>query len=189
MRTFIIYSETARTDTISKDLRAGRFDILLHSLTSALFSSNNFRENVEVHLILMGEPNPPKHICIKSSQNTTISKKNLKKTIEKCLRKKSTKQPQEVSAGVFVDTKNIEEILHIFSSREIFLLDKFGTHIKELDKEMLKDGVFVLGDHTGFSKKTKKFLKKNIQRLSLGEHTYFTSQSITIINYELDNPQ
>jgi tRNA pseudouridine-54 N-methylase len=59
--------------------------------------------------------------------------------------------------------------------------------MKDYKKEDFNEPVFVLGDHEGFNKQTKKYLKKNIKRLSLGPQIYFTSQSITIINYELDN--
>jgi tRNA pseudouridine-54 N-methylase len=47
--------------------------------------------------------------------------------------------------------------------------------------------MFILGDHDGFDKQTKKYLKKNTQRTSLGPQMYLTSQAITILNYELDN--
>ena len=62
-----------------------------------------------------------------------------------------------------------------------------GSHIKSLSSDLLSQSVFILGDHEGFDKQAKKFLKKNVNRLSLGPQIYFTSQAITIINYELDN--
>ena len=188
MRKFVINSNTASTSPKISDLKgAGRIDILLHSIISAMFASNTYRDYVELHLILNGPPTPPRHITIKYNTETVISKKNLKKLIEVCLRKYKEGKTTEVNPGIFVDNMNIEEVVKSFSDEEVFMLDFTGNHIKNYSSEKLQDGVFVLGDYDGFDKKTKKFLKKNVNRLSLGEQIYFTSQSITIINYELDN--
>ncbi len=190
MRTFIVYSATASTAPFIKDLKkAGRHDILLHSIISALFSSNTFRNDVELHLILMGPPTSPRHIIIKYDEKNTISKKDLKKLIEIALRRYKESETKEVHPGVFIDNKSIMDIVEDLevAKRKIFVLDANGVHLKNIKKNDLEDGVFVLGDHEGFDKRVKKFLKKNTQRLSLGPQVYFTSQAITIINYELDN--
>lgn len=188
MRTFIVYSSTASTSTVIKDLKSsGRIDILLHSIISALFSSNTFREGVQIHLFLMGPPNAPRHISIQYEQDNTISKKDLKTLIEMCLRKCKTGEQKKVHPGVFVDNQTIEKFIEE-NEHTYFVLDDYGSHIKTFKKEKLqKNPCFILGDHEGFDKQTKKFLKKNTNRLSLGPQTYFTSQAITIINYELDN--
>jgi len=190
MRKFVIYSETASTAPKISDLKAaGRIDILLHSIISAMFASHTYRDDVELHLILMGPPNAPRHITIRADDENTISKKNLKKLIELCLRKCKAGKTVEAHPGVFVDDKKLDELVLEFkdSTDDIFVLDFAGTHIKNHSSDELKDGIYILGDHDGFDKKTRKFLKKNIKRLSLGEQIYFTSQAITIINYELDN--
>lgn len=188
MRKFVIYSSTARTDPIIKDLKsAGRIDVLLHSVISSLFISNQFRKENEVHLYLMGPPRSPRHITIKYDENLTISKKNLKKLLEMCLRKCKPGISKEIHPGVFVDDKPFEIFLEeLFSESNIYTLDAYGTHIKKYSFEE-ENSSFILGDHEGFDKKIKKYLKKNTNRLSLGNQIYFTSQSITIINYELDN--
>ena len=190
MRKFIVYSQRASTSPKISDLKAsGRIDILLHSIISAMFASNTYRDDVELHLILMGPPNSPRHITIKYDKYNVISKKNLKKLLETCLRKARDGQVREVCGGVFVDSKTIEKLVNEFeeNKEEMFILDFAGEHIKKIQKEKLKNGVFILGDYDGFDRKTKKYLKKNVNRLSLGEQIYFTSQAITIINYELDN--
>ena len=190
MRKFIIYSKTASTSSRIGDLRnAGRWDILLHSIISSLFASNEFREDVELHIIAMGNPNPPRHISIKYINGNSISKKDLKKLIEIAFRKYKKGITREVHPGVFIDDNTILDVIEkeISKKKNIFMLDNNGEHIKNIKKEKLKDGVFILGDFDGFDKKTKKILKKNTIRLSLGKQIYFTSQAITIINYELDN--
>lgn len=190
MRKFIIYSQTASTDTKIGDLRsAGRWDIILHSIISSLFASNEFRSDVELHIIAMGPPNAPRHISISYHEDNTISKKNLKKLIEIALKKCRKKEIKEVHPGVFVDDKRIEEVVEkeFNLKRDVFMLDANGDHIKNIDSSKLHDSTFILGDYDGFDKQTRKYLKKNTIRTSLGEQMYFTSQAITIINYELDN--
>jgi tRNA (pseudouridine54-N1)-methyltransferase len=191
MRRFIVYSESACTSPVIGDLKsAGRIDVLLHSIISALFASNLFRDDVEIHLIMMGPPTSPRHIMIRYAKGNTISKKNLKKLIEIALRRCKQGERREVHPGVFVDDYSIERLILEFKDigvKDIFVLDGYGEHIKDIEKEKLEDGVFILGDHEGFDKSVKKFLKKNVDRLSLGPRVYFTSQAITIINYEIDN--
>ena len=190
MRKFIIYSATASTDSRIGDLRrAGRWDILLHSIISSLFASNEFRNDVELHIIAMGPPNAPRHIILKYADGNTLSKKDLKKLIEIAFRKYRGGTGKQIHPGVFIDDKKIENVIEeeISKNRNLFVLDANGIHIKDIDSNKLFDGTFILGDFDGFDKKTKKYLKKNTNRLSLGEQMYFTSQAITIINYELDN--
>lgn len=193
MREFVVYSATASTAPIIKDLKgAGRIDILLHSIISALFASNEMRQDVKLHLILMGPPNAPRHITIEYNQDNTISKKDMKRLIEMCLRKCKSGQVREVHPGVFVDDKTVEIVVEEMkhSGKEVFVLDAYGEKIKTLISEnpkQFENPLFILGDHEGFDKQTKKFLKKNTTRLSLGPQMYLTSQGITILNYELDN--
>ncbi len=190
MRKFIIYSQTASTDTQIRDIRqAGRWDIILHSIISSLFASNEFRENVELHIIAMGPPNAPRHISIKYNEENTISKKDLKKLIEIALKKCRPGKTKQIHPGVFVEEKTIERLLNeeIDEGRNLFMLDFSGEHIKSTSTKKLQNASFILGDYDGFDKKVKKFLKKNTNKLSLGPQIYFTSQAITIINYELDN--
>jgi len=190
MRRFILYSPTAQTKVPIKDLKSsGRIDILLHSIISSLFTSNNFREDTILDIILGGPPNSPIHIKICYEEGNTISKKDLKKLIELSIRKCKDKNEVRVHPGVYTDKKNIEDLVNEISelTTKIYFLDSYGKHIKQLSSSQLENGVFILGDHEGFDKQKRKYLRKNVERLSLGETTYFTSQSITIINYELDN--
>lgn len=190
MRKFVVYSENACTSPRISDLKAaGRIDILLHSIISAMFASHTYREDVELHLIMMGPPYAPRHIKIVAHPDNTISKKNLKRLIEICLKKCKNGKTVEAHPGVFVDDKTLIELVNEFKENgdDIYMLDFAGTHIKELDGAKVSSGVFILGDHDGFDKKMRKFLKKSVNRMSLGSQMYFTSQAIMIINYEIDS--
>ena len=194
MREFLVYSATASTAPFIKDLKAaGRIDILLHSIISALFASNEMRKDVKLHLFLNGPPKGNRHIEIEWNEENTISKKDMKKLIEMCLRKcKEDETWREVHPGVRVRALGIERVVDEIGERAsgVFMLDFNGEHIKKIithTPKTLNSPLFLLGDHEGFDKQTRKYFKKNTIRLSLGNQMYLTSQAITIINYELDN--
>ena len=65
MREFIYYSKRAVTtgNFNTKDLmQAGRMDIVCNFVIMSFFTSHNLREDVKLHLIFDGPPNPPRHI-------------------------------------------------------------------------------------------------------------------------------
>ncbi len=80
MREFIYYSAKARTsgnfDT-SNLMKAGRMDIVCNVIISAFFISNKMREDVHLHLIFNGAPNPPMHLEFISNSKMPISKKDV----------------------------------------------------------------------------------------------------------------
>ena len=67
--------------------------------------------------------------------------------------------------------------------KHVYILDKKGTFIRELESEELKNAVFVLGDHEGLPKKE---LKRFDKKISLGNKTYFASHCVVIVNHEFD---
>ena len=46
--------------------------------------------------------------------------------------------------------------------------------------------VFVIGDHEGLPKKELRRLKEISKKVSIGPYTYFASQTIAVVNNELD---
>mgnify|MGYP001594395148 FL=1 len=79
MRHFIYFSNSAVTSGkyIQDDLMsAGRMDIAIHTLISAFFLSHQIRNDVILHLVFYGMPDPPKHIEIHSSK-INLSKKDI----------------------------------------------------------------------------------------------------------------
>jgi len=68
--------------------------------------------------------------------------------------------------------------------KTIYLLDPHGEEIGTIKID--KNPVFILGDHKGIPGKELKRLKEICVPVSLGKVVYFASQSITIVNHELD---
>jgi len=183
MREFIYYSTKARTSgNFDTDdlMKAGRMDIVCNVIISTFFLSHKMREDVHLHLIFTGPPNPPMHLEFVSNEDMPISKKDvaglIKRMLYKCKGKKT-----EVFPGCFIEKKGFNELVKELEQegKNIFVMDKKGQDIRTAE---LDNCVFVIGDQEGLPKKeTKRF-----DKISVGKIVYFASQTITIINNELD---
>ena len=189
MRHFIYFSRNAVTSgnfNTKELMKAGRMDIVLHVIIAGLFLSNSFREDVKLHLVFYGMPDPPKHIEIQVTPELEISKKDLGNLIKKILYKYKKDKKTEVFPECFIEKKSLLKVVEELEEQDknIFVLDKKGDSIR--DVKIPEESVFVLGDHEGLPKKELKRLKKIAKPISIGKKTYFASQVVSIINNELD---
>jgi tRNA (pseudouridine54-N1)-methyltransferase len=167
-------------------MKAGRMDIAIHSLIQGVFLSHDFRKDTIFHLILYGMPDPPKHIEIQVKDGTPISKKDIGNLIKKLLYKYKPGEKKEVFPGCFIEKKSFFQVLNELedSGCEIFILDKKGESIREIDFD--ETPVFVHGDQEGLPPKELKRLKKSATLVSVGPKVYFASQTVAVVNNELD---
>jgi tRNA (pseudouridine54-N1)-methyltransferase len=195
MRHFIYFSSSASTSgkalsKYSKEggdlMKAGRMDIAIHSFIQGIFLSHGLRENTVFHFIFYGMPDPPKHIEVHSHPNLEITKKDVAKFIQKMLYKYKSNEKNEVFKGCFIEKKNLFGVIDelIEKGNEIFILDKNGQDLREA--KIPENCVFLIGDHEGLPKKELKRLKEKSNLISIGPHMYFASQTIAVVNNELD---
>ncbi|MFA5953833.1 MAG: tRNA (pseudouridine(54)-N(1))-methyltransferase TrmY [Candidatus Pacearchaeota archaeon] len=192
MKHFVYFSSSAVTSgsALSKAegnlMQAGRMDIAIHSFIQGIFLSHDVRKDVVFHFIFYGMPDPPKHIEILVNSELDISKKDVGNLIKKVLYKYKSGQKTEVFPGCFVEKKSFLNVIEelIDKGNEIFILDKQGQDLREA--KISKNCVFVLGDHEGLPKKESKRLKKYLKTISVGPKMYFASQTIAVVNNELD---
>ena len=189
MRTFVYFSSTAKTSgnfDLNNLMKAGRMDIVLHLIINAFFLSHKLRDDVKLHLIFYGSPDPPKHIEIQVEPETRLSKKDIGNLIKKILYKYKKGKKIEVLPGCFVEKKSFLGVIDELAKegKKIFILDKRGENIRKA--KIPEESAFIIGDHNGFPKKELKRLKKIAETVSVGSKTYFASQVVTILNNELD---
>ena len=188
MREFIYYSGKARTsgnfDT-SELMQAGRMDIVCNVIISALFLSHKMREDVHLHLIFMGQPTPPRHLEFVSNKEMPISKKDVAGLIKVMLYKCREGERREIFPGCFVEKKSFQQVISDLEAegKKVLILDKKGKDIRELKDNELENSVFVVGSEEGLPKKE---IKRHKDRISIGPEIYFASQTMIIINNELD---
>lgn len=196
-RDIVYYSSRARTSGNFGDdlMKAGRMDIACQIVIMAFFISNKLRDNVKLHLIFNGPPDPTKHIELfpgkvlneESNNDRDISKKDVAGLIKKMLYKYKPGIKNEVMKGYFIEKKGFIDVLKELEDqgKTIYLLDKKGEDIRTI--QINENPVFVLGDHDGIPKNEMKRLKKiNIKKVSVGNTMYFASQTLTIVHNELD---
>ena len=167
-------------------MKAGRMDIAIHSFIQGVFLSHDFRKDIKFHFVFYGQPDPPKHIEIQIKDGTPVSKKDVGKLIQKMLYKYRAGQKTEVFPGCFIEKKGFLDLVDdlIKQGNEIFILDKKGEDIRKA--KIPKDCVFILGDHKGLPKRELKRLKDSSIPVSIGSKMYFASQTIAVVNNELD---
>ena len=186
MREFVYYSPGARTSGNWEDLKkAGRMDIVCNVIIQALFISNKLRDNVHLHLVFDGQPNPPMHLEFFSDSELPISKKDVAGLIKRMLYKCNRKKKKEIFPGCFIEKKSFHKVLEEAQKKEkkVYVLDKGGETLRDLDNESLEKAIFLIGDHKGLP---KKMVKRYKDRISLGNKIYFASQTFIILQHEFD---
>ena len=189
MREFIYYSKNAVTaGNMIKDnlMKAGRMDIVLNVMISTLFISNAMRKDIRLHLIFDGPPSAPRHLVFESDKELPISKKDVAGLIKRMLYKSPDSEGlKEIFPGCLVEKKSFEHLVKELDKegKNVLLLDDRGEDIRKF--KLKGNEVFILGDHEGFPKDKKKFLKK-IDKISIGPKVLFASQVMTIIHNEID---
>jgi tRNA (pseudouridine54-N1)-methyltransferase len=161
-------------------------DIAIHSFIQGVFLSHGFRKDMKFHFIFYGMPDPPKHIEIQVKDDLEISKKDVGNLIKKILYKYKPGKKTEVFPGCFIEKKNFFKLIEEMQEegKEIFLLDKKGEDIRKA--KISKNCVFILGDHEGLPKKELKRVKDMSNLVSVGNKIYFASQTVAVVNNELD---
>ncbi|OIO41063.1 hypothetical protein AUJ10_01450 [Candidatus Pacearchaeota archaeon CG1_02_31_27] len=191
MRTFVFYSEKAKTTGKIKDdlMQSGRMDIVIHSIIATFFLSHKLRKDVEMHLVFDGPPNPPQHLIFRFNEETPISKKDVAGLISKMLYKSEKGKIKEIFPGCFIEKKHFEAVISELKekNKKIFLLDLDGEKMENLKEDEINNSVFILGDDDGIPKSKLKTIKHMIdKKISIGPEMYFSSQTIIILNNFLD---
>src|SRR3989338_1440123 len=189
MRHFVYFSGEAVTSgnfDVNELMKAGRMDIAVHFIINAFFLSHSLRDDVKLHLIFYGMPDPPKHIEIQITSETKLSKKDVAGLLKKMIYKYKPGTKTEVFPGCFIEKKSFLKVVEELANqgKELFILDKRGEALRKI--KIPSESVFIVGDHNGFPKKELKRLKEVAKTVSVGPKTYFASQVATILNNELD---
>jgi tRNA (pseudouridine54-N1)-methyltransferase len=196
MREIIYYSRTAPTagNYIGDNLQeAGRIDIAIHTVIATFFLSHKLRNDAKLHLCFAGPPTPPRHLEIQPvTEGQTgvdkiyLSKTNVSAVLKKMLYKYREGERREVFPGFWIQKKSFVDVVKDLKKqgRNLYVLDPDGEDIREAD--IKENPIFILGDHKGLPLKEYKRLKQICTPITIGKRTYFASQTISVVNNELD---
>ncbi len=192
MRAFLIVGNKAVTKPFNlNDLSgsAGRMDIICRCIAQSLFVSHGIRRNVEVYVLLLGSPDPPKALKVVGSEVRYMApdERNVGGIIRKALSLEVGKEWRESTPGVYVARKNLEELLEELSRMyEIVYLREDGVDIRDVACD-LKNPLFVLGDHLGLKDEDERLVLKYAKMVvSVSKLSLQADQCIVIVHYELD---
>lgn len=195
MRSFIIRARkgTTRWEKLRSTIGGKEhFEVIAHSIINAFFLSNDFRQDVEVYVVLDSSEDFPRTIKLSAAEGLSITgfhEAAVLEVIEKALREGQGIKKDEtrtIAAGLQISGFGFERLVaNLLLSRPVYLLEPKGEDIRSIT--LAEDPVFVLSDHLAMPKKSIKGLKRQgLQTLSLGKTMLFASLCVAILNYELD---
>lgn len=189
MRYFLVIGNDAVTEPFHLNglPNAGRMDILCRCTAQSLFLSHGIRRDVVVYLVLKGLPGPTKIIKIRGDEVRSMApdERNIGGLIRKALGMDVDYYWKKSSPGIYIAQRNFPSLLEDISHKIVYLRED-GKDVREV-APLLKDCLFILGDHRGVVKDTEELiLEKSSFLISLSPLSLQADQCITLLNSELD---
>ena len=184
-RNFVIIGHRAHTvaDWKLDDLcgGAGRLDVLVRCVTTALWKSHGIRRDTDIWLILNGPPNPPVtvHFSGEKIRYLNPDERSTAALIRNGLIKfKNETEPMETSPGITMKRIGLDKVLKKLPNPVL---------LSENGEDVMNDAnTFVLGDDKNPTEEEMEILKK-LPKISLGKESLLSSACITLIHHHLDN--
>ncbi|MCJ7517203.1 MAG: tRNA (pseudouridine(54)-N(1))-methyltransferase TrmY [Methanomassiliicoccales archaeon] len=191
MRRYIVIGHRATTSGSFKldDLcgGTGRLDVLLRCINSAFFLSHTIRRDVEVFLVLLGQPSPPKTIRLVGNELKYLNpdERSTGALVRNALMQKITEE-EKSSPGIYVSNRSHKELFsNLSKDTEVVYLKEDGADIRTVD--LSGDVTFVLGDDQDLTPEEEETLMEyRPKKVRLGPISYHADHCITVVNNELD---
>src|SRR6266705_5417927 len=192
VRRFLIVGHRASTDSAFPldDLAggAGRMDILLNGANAALHLAHDLRRDVEVGLLLLGPPHPPRLVRLEGFRlrNYQPDIRSNAALVRRALDGVSRIE-RESSPGVFVSQTSFEEALDRLGPVFVYAKEG-GTDIRQAS--LPADATFVFSDNQDLTTVEERALTdRGVLVLGLGPLALHTDHAIAIVQNELDRRQ
>jgi tRNA (pseudouridine54-N1)-methyltransferase len=191
MRRFIVLGHRATTSSSFKldDLcgGTGRLDVLLRCINSAFFLSHDIRRDVEVLLVLLGPPSPPKTLRFVGNELKYLNpdERSTGALVRNALMQKVTGEERS-SPGIYISNRSYKELFSYLSKgTKVVYLKEDGADIRNVD--FSGDVTFVLGDDQDLTLEEEEALMEyQPAKVRLGPISYHADHCITVVNNELD---
>lgn len=160
---------------------AGRLDVLVRSVTAALWKSHGIRHDTDVWLSLRGKPGPDVtvHFSGEKIRYLNPDERSTAALIRNGLIKlKNNRGPLETSPGITLQRENFSELIKKLPKP--VLLNEKGN--KKIGTE---HETFILGDDKDPTDEEMNILN-SFDKAKIGETSLLTSACITLIHHFLD---
>lgn len=195
MRRFVVIGHRAITSSqfSLNDVcgSAGRLDVLLRCVNSAFFLSHDIRRDVELILVLQGEPDPPRTIKLVGNELKYVNpdERSTAALLRNALMKKPGKTEVMSTPGIYISRNCFEEVIeNLFKKSKIVYLREDG---KEFSPSQTKrDYTFILADDKDMSQEEEAVIQRfEPEIVSLGPVSYHSDHCITMVNWVLDRKE
>jgi len=125
----------------------GRLDILLRCINSSFMLSHDIRRDVELYLVLQGEPDSPKTLLFRGSELKYLNpdERATAALVKNALMLKNlTGEWKKSTPGILAARLDFPELLERFGGRRIVYLKEDGQPMK--GAVLGQDDIFVLGN-------------------------------------------
>ncbi len=185
-RAFLLIMDRAPTDgefSLDSLSNHGRLDVGCRFLNAALFNSYSLRRDVDVHLLLRGEPDPPIHMRFSGEDIKGLHPdvRSIAGYIRTNLRR-FVNTGEEANEGVSIDRKELEEILDASDCTSV-VLHEDGD---EIDDGLPDSPLFVVGDDKGLQEDDRELLKEKARTVAIGPEAYQAHQVASFVNIWCD---
>ena len=168
------------------------FEIIAHSIVSALFISRHMRPDVLFYVVLEGSPDPPKTIVFDSQKLFYLGgfdERTIISVVKRALKASNNlvkDETRDIDSGLQVTRTSFEHLVKDLSQRyPIYILSKKGSDIREA--ELPENCCFIFTDHIPMQKKTFYLLKRlGVKKLKVGPTMLFAAHCIVLVHNELD---
>ncbi|MFP4385159.1 MAG: tRNA (pseudouridine(54)-N(1))-methyltransferase TrmY [Spirochaetia bacterium] len=195
MRVFILRARkgiTAASGIHDQFGDPNHFEIILHTIASALFISKHLRSDTVLHIVLEGPPEPPKVLTFDPGILGYLGgfdEKSLAEAVGEALAVSkgiSGSETRSSPRGIKIRRQSFEKLVRETGQElPLFILSKKGSDIRST--ELPGSGCFILTDHIGMQKKTGSLLKRlGVKEISLGPRMLFAAHCVVLVHNELD---
>ncbi len=166
----------------------GRLDVLLRCVNSAFMLSNDIRRDVELFLVLLGEPDPPRTLRFVGSELKYLNpdERSTGALVKNALMKNVGVEEVRSTPGFYVSRDGLAGVLERMIGRKMFYLKEDGENIRKVKLD--SDGVFILGGQDDLTSDEENTVKAGGEavKVSLGPRSLHADHCMTIVLNELD---
>lgn len=167
----------------------GRLDVLLRCVNSAFMLSNDIRRDVDLYLVLLGEPDPPKAVLLRGAELKYLNpdERSTAALVKNALMKRAGPQWLGSTPGIYVARKSFADVLGELGARRVVYLREDGASAS--DAALRPDDVFVLGGKDDLTPDEEAAIESRPDRLriSLGPRSLHAHHCMTIVLGWLDS--